>query len=290
MQTRRGVILYNPSSGGQPTDTVDLTAAFPASKLVEMDPDRLPSQVADVLSLEPDFVGVAGGDGTIRSVAELVVAAGSPPPLVPVPAGTLNHFARAVGIETLEDASSAAADGVEAAVDVGEVNGRVFLNNSSVGAYARSVETRERLEERMPKRVARWIATWRELTEGEPFTASREGRRYRVWLVFVGNGRYGVELADARNRESLADGLLDVRVVRADLRLARLRLLGAIVLGQVARSRVLVRRAAEDIEIGLDQSPTPVALDGEVEEMSAPLAYRCDPCRLTVLVPRSRAG
>lgn len=286
MQIRRGVILYNPSSGGEPTDTTELAGAFPAAKLVEMDPERLEDQVAEVVALEPDFVGVAGGDGTIRSVAELLLEAGSPPPLLPVPAGTLNHFARAIGIETIDDAG-AAAGGVEAVVDVGEVDGRVFLNNSSVGAYARSVETRERLEKRMPKRVARWIATWRELTSGEPFTASLGGRSYRVWLVFVGNGRYGVELADARNRESLADGLLDVRVVRADIRLARLRLLGAIVLGQVARSRVLVRRAVEDIEIGLDQSPTPVALDGEVETLSGPLAYRCHPCRLTVLVPRT---
>ncbi len=110
-----------------------------------------------------DVIVAAGGDGTVSSVAAAVAAAGKT--LGVIPAGTLNHFARDAGIPTeLDDAVALIKDAHTRGVDIGLVNGRVFLNNVSLGNYPRMVHERERLESgRRPRAIATALAvarTW----------------------------------------------------------------------------------------------------------------------------------
>ena len=169
-------------------------------------------------------------------------------------------------------------------IDTGCVNGRVFVNNSSIGLYPKIVIRREAHERRLPKGVAQLVAAWEQLRHGRRVTVDLDGRRLRAWLVFVGNGLYGEGLVDLADRDSLDDGLLDVRVVRADRRLARVRVVGAVLLGRLGTSPLIVRERCRACTIDLDRPAVDVALDGEVEVLQTPLRYECAPRSLPVLV------
>jgi undecaprenyl-diphosphatase len=215
----------------------------------------------------------------------VLVATGTP--LLPIPAGTRNHFARDVGVPELDDAVAAAAGGHRREIDVGRVNGHIFVNNSSIGVYPAIVIRRESHQRRVRKGVANVVAVWEQLRHGRRFWVDVAGRRFRVWMVFVGNGRYGEGLLDLADRESLDEHVLDVRVARADRPLARVRILGALFLGRLARSPIMFSVTTPSISLDVNRPSIEVALDGEVERIDTPLCYESVPDALTVLVPRS---
>jgi diacylglycerol kinase family enzyme len=190
-----GVIFFNPDSGPEPTDNLELTDRFPGHDIVECEPKELLDEVKRAAERGSDFVAVAGGDGTIRCAVQGLTGTGVP--LLPIPAGTRNHFARAVGIEDIETAAVVAGAGTVVSVDVGEVNGHRFINNSSVGIYPRIVITRETDKRRWPKGLATMGAAGKQLRHGRRFWATVEGQRYRAWMVFVGNGRTGEGSCDS---------------------------------------------------------------------------------------------
>ncbi len=235
------MIFVNPGSGPDTTSLEELRRRFPGHAVEECPPDRLADTIRDALATTPDFIGVAGGDGTIRTVAEQLV--GTDVALLPIPAGTRNHFARDVGVEDL-DAAERAANGRLISVDVGRVNGRCFVNNSSIGVYPKIVIRREVHERRLRKGVATMVAAYEQLRVGDRVNAEVDGVAHCSWMVFVGNGTYGEGLLDLGDRESLTDGLLDIRVVRADRPFSRIRVVGALLLGHLARSPLVLRRQA----------------------------------------------
>lgn len=279
-----GVVLVNPEGGDAGARLDDLRARFAAHPVVECSAAELPDRVRAAVAAGVDFVAVAGGDGTIRCAAEVLV--GSDVPLLPVPVGTRNHFAKDVGIPTVEEAR-AAVDGTVKRLGVGEVNGRHFVNNSSIGIYPKIVVRRESEQRRLPKGLASVVAAWEQVRRrGQRFGVAIDGRRYRAWLVFVGNGRYGEGLIDLTDREVLGGDELDVRVAKADRPLARIRLLLSLVAGRLARSPLLERACASSLTIDVEnRTSVEVALDGEVERMHTPLHYRARPGSLSVLVP-----
>jgi undecaprenyl-diphosphatase len=284
-----GVVIVNPHSGPDETPPEEVGALFPGSVVEELDGEHVQRQFERaVAERSPSFLAVAGGDGTIRCAAGVV--AGTDVALVPVPAGTRNHFAKEMGIPTLEDAGAAAAEGGRVVlVDLGDVNGEAFVNNANVGAYPRIVRQREVHEKRLSsKTVATLLASWRELRSLRKFTIEVDGgaASHRTWMVFVGNGRYGTTLFDVASRESLDDGLLDVRILRADGRLARLRVIGRLLVGRLSSSPMVEIDAVSSFTMAVvGQSSVDVALDGEVVRLDCPLVFRCRPRVLRVLVP-----
>lgn len=277
-----GVVFVNPSSGigGSPVD--EIRERFATSRVVTCGGDDLEKAVQEVIAARPDFVGVAGGDGSIRCVAS--VLAGTGIPLLPVPTGTRNHFSKELGIETVADAAAAVV-GRRRAVDLAEVNGERFVNNASIGFYAAMVRERSRHERRLPPLVANATAAWAQARKGHRFRVGVNGANRRAWLVFVGNGCYGEGLADLIHRDALDRALLDVRVLRADFTLARTRTVLALLLGRLAASPLLVQIEECDVEVTLRTPTVCVALDGEVVQLSSPLRFRSLPGALTVLVP-----
>jgi len=279
-----GLVLVNPGSGPAETGAAELRELFPGADVQECPPAELAERAAAAVAAGADFVGVAGGDGSIRTVAEQLVGTGVP--LLPIPAGTRNHFARDVGIDTVERAAEAASGGKVIEVDAGQVNGRSFVNNSSIGLYPKIVVRREVREHRLPKGVANVVAVWEQLRRGRRLRVELDGATHNAWLVFVGNGAYGEGLLDLADRESLDDHILDVRVVRADRPLARLRVLGALLLGRLASSPLIVTCRCAATTIDVSRGRVEVALDGEVETLDTPLRYESAACALRVLVPR----
>ncbi len=230
-----------------------------------------------------------GGDGTLGGLAALV--AGTSAPLGVLPLGTLNHFARDLGIPlALPDAIDVILHGRVAAVDVGEVNGRVFLNNSGLGVYPRVVRLRERLQR---SGLAKWIAMlWASLAvlRRHPFVALRlevngvtEFRR--TPLVLVGNNAYQMEGIHAAARPSLQQGRLAVYVMNASHRRGLLRLALTVLLrGPDAVPELETLRVAE-LTVETRRRHAQVALDGEVADLVTPLRYRIRPAALRVFVP-----
>lgn len=274
--------MFNPRSGPCDTPFEEVAAAFPGCRIHEVDGHEVQLQVREALKDDPEFLAVAGGDGTLRCAAGIL--ADTEVAMLPVPAGTRNHFAREVGIVTMDDAARAAS-GRRRRIDVGEVNGEVFINNAGIGSYPRIVRRRKADEKRMPKPLATLAAVWADLRSFKKFTVTVEGRPYRAWMVFVGNGRYGRSLFDVAERGSLDSGLLDVRILCADRALARLRTMGALLMGKVQDSPMAVFNEVRSIELTLDRPEVDVALDGEVVRLRSPLVFRCRPGALTVLVP-----
>lgn len=277
-----GLVLVNPASGPGPAPVDEVRQHFAGHEIVECTADEIESPAGKAIERGVAFIAMAGGDGSIRCVASLLAGTGIP--LIPVPTGTRNHFARELGIETVSDAA-AAIGGERRRVDLAEVNGEHFVNNSSIGFYAALVRERDKHERSLPAPVANVAAAWAQARKGHRFHVTVNGCRHRAWLVFVGNGCYGEGISDLTHREALDSALLDVRVLRADVPLARTRTVLALVLGRLARSPMLVQNEECEVEVEVGAPSVAVALDGEVERLSPPLCFRSLPGALTVLVP-----
>ena len=243
---------------------------------------------------EIDAVAVGGGDGTIRSVAEVLADTGIS--LGVLPLGTLNHFSKELGVADLEAAADAIAGGRLASIDAGEVNGRLFLNNSSVGLYPFLVQDRERRQDEHG--LAKWIATalasirmlWRFPVRRLSLTVEGSTTPHRTPLLFVGNNEYCLEAPSIGARQRLDGGELWLCVSKRQSRLGLLLLAFRTALGLGNPKRDLATVRARSAEICSHSSRIPVAFDGEAEIMRPPLRYRSRPGALRVFVPVAGGG
>ena len=236
------------------------------------------------------LVIVGGGDGTVGSAASALV--GTKTRLGILPLGTLNHFARDLGIPfDLGEAAQLIASGAERSVDVAEMNGRVFINNSAIGLYPLMVVDRDlqRLRLGRSKRLAMLVASARTLARFNhqrlTLTVNRRTARVDTPLLFVGNNDYQLDLRGPGRRPTLDDGKLCVLVMRKNSRR-----------GLIAASlRALFNRTRRDDMVRLDDVETlrvdsrrtrlTVSLDGEVVQVQTPLDYRIRKKALRVIVP-----
>jgi undecaprenyl-diphosphatase len=171
-------------------------------------------------------------------------------------------------------------------VDVALAGQRSFLNTASTGVYVELVRTREQLEKRLGKWPAVLVALVRVLRGSRPQDLVVDGRRRRVWLLFVGNCRYEPEGAAPSYRPDLSDGQLDIRMVDGSQPLARVRLIAAVTLDTLARSRVYRTWAAPELTIRTrDGSPVQLSADGEVMTGEATVTLRKRPDPLLVYRP-----
>jgi diacylglycerol kinase family enzyme len=230
-----------------------------------------------------------GGDGTINCAASAV--AGREIPLGVLPLGTLNHFAKDLGIPLdLDEAAQVILTGVTCKVDVGEVNGRIFLNNSSLGVYPAIVRLRDKYRSTLR---GKWLAAlWAGLTvmRRSPFLGVRievEGEKVvrRTPLVLVGNNEYRASGVDAGSRESLARGRLALYVVNAERRPGLIRLAWQVFWQGAEQAREIDLVLVEEATIETRRRQLQVAMDGEVFTLESPLNYRIRPGVLRVCVP-----
>jgi diacylglycerol kinase family enzyme len=234
-------------------------------------------------------VVVAGGDGTVRSAAQ--VLAGTGVRLGILPLGTLNHFARDAGIPVdLVEAAKVVAAGTARAVDVGDLDGVVFVNTSSLGFYPHLVRVRDQHERssRLGRLGALVPATWRVLRRFRSMEVHVRGpgsetETIRTPLVFVGNNEHELGPRIGR-RERLDRGVLFFAALPESGRFA---LLATALRSLVVSTLPEGTRAMLAREITVDVGPrrTWVGIDGEVRPVRGVLHYRVRPGALEVLAP-----
>lgn len=284
------VLVTNPAAGPAlgPDPVADLVERLPVARVRELDDDTDLAAVMREEASTARVLGVAGGDGSVNAAAAAAHAAGTP--LAVLPAGTLNHLARDLGVATADDAAGAVAAGEALAMDlavVAEAGGaeQPFCNVVCLGVYPAMVDDRERLEPRIGEWPALVGSLVRALRGARPVPLEIDGRVCEAWLVFVGNCRYGGAGIAPAWRPRLDDGLLDVRVVDAGPRWARARLVCAAATGTLHRSRVYRCSLQPSVRIRSRAGELRVSRDGEVFDCAGDLTIRTLPEPLIVYAP-----
>ena len=287
---RRPYLIMNPKSGGGKVEKFDLKRrAEDLGAEVFLIGGSRPVDVARVareaVAGGADLLGVAGGDGTQALVA--AVAAEHGLPFMVISAGTRNHFAMDLGLDR-EDPSAcldALTDGVELRVDLGMINGQVFVNNASFGAYAEVVQTPAYRGDKL-NTTLNLLPDLLQGHRGARLRAQADGAVIEApQALLVANNPYGTgDIAGLDRRARLDRGLLGV--VSVKVRSAR----EAIDLLRGRHAAELNVLTAKKVEITADAAQVPVGIDGEAVPMQVPVTCTISPAALRVWVPRDRPG
>lgn len=298
--TRTIAFIFNVRAGGGSgrawlethRQAVEAIAADGPITVVENDA-QIQAAVDQALARQCDAVVAGGGDGTLNAVASKLV--GLPTAFGVLPLGTLNHFARDAGLPMDPSAAlQSIAGGHTTQLDVGEVNGLFFLNNSSMGLYVDMIRDRERQQTRLGR--GKWPAfAWAMVGALRRFpfltiamTLDGHALSHRTPFVFVGNNAYLTEGLQIGQRHGLRGGTLSVYV--AD-RAGRWRLLALglrALFGQLRQARDFKAFRATELRVDTGHHQLRVAIDGELRRLDAPLHYRIRPGALRVIVPESQ--
>jgi diacylglycerol kinase family enzyme len=284
----------NPRAGGEakPHLPDDIAAAFAEAgatpRIITFQAGDDIAALARDAAKTSDVVVAAGGDGTVSAIAG--VLAGTATPLGVLPAGSLNHFARDMKLpDEIGRAAARIVAGNTWQDDAGEVNGHVFVNNSSIGVYPNAVAIREQLRRAgRGKWVAFAIAMWRVLRtyRGVRVLLTTNGRQLsaRTPFVFVGNNEYVIEGLQIGAREHLTSGRLFVYLApRISTRKLPLLLVRAL-FGHVTETHAFEIIPTGDLKIETVSSKhMTLSLDGETTELRMPLHYRARPGALRVI-------
>ncbi len=271
-------------------EAFDGTGVEPEVRLVE--PGELGRHCAEVVEAEEVTTLVAaGGDGTISTAAGAV--ADTDVALGVLPMGTLNHFARDAGIPLdLKEAAAAIAAGRTRPVDVAEVNGRLFVNNSAVGLYPMLVRAREAQQrhlgrsKRMAMLVAAARAMWRFPSRRLTLRVAGMKAPVETPLLFLGNNKYETGLLSLGRRTAIDQGELCLYAPLARSRIGFVWLSARAVLGRPDRQAdFLTLEGIEEAEIHSRREMLMVAIDGEACTMKTPLRYRIRKGALKLIVP-----
>jgi diacylglycerol kinase family enzyme len=256
-----GYLIVNPRAGdGRPSaDELVEEARRRGVETHVLSEDDDPAEIAR--AADADALGMAGGDGSLAAVA--AVALERDLPFVCIPFGTRNHFARDLGLDRDDPVGALDAfGGSERRIDVGRAGDRLFLNNVSLGLYARLVHRREHHRRRREAlaRARAWLIL---LTHREPLGITIDGRPDDTRLLLVANNRYELDLPTLGARDRLDQGALYLYV------------LGESPAGKAGRR----------FEIDAKAGRLEAAIDGEPEILDTPVEFRIEPQALRVLVP-----
>lgn len=296
----KAVLIVNDQAGSfatggdDPASPIKLHDAFAAAgvdvDLRSVAANAIASATAEAVAQRPEAIMVGGGDGTISAAAGALLDTGIP--LGVLPLGTLNHFAHDLGVPAAwREAVIALATAPVRAVDVGDVNGRVFINNCSVGSYAEAVRRRDTLRRerghaKWPAMFLAWISVFRELRRLRLDAGLPEGTlHWRTPFLLVSNNRYAGHVLDASLRPRLDEGRLWFYTTRAKGRSGLLRLAWQTLVRQVDAADALEVHAAAEATISIASRVPPVAADGELLTLRPPLRFRVRPGALRVLAP-----
>ena len=283
--------IVNAKAGTAQAAVAALREAGAAFRVAEVDPADVERAVRAEVERGAERVLVAGGDGTIATAAS--VLAGTPVALAVLPGGTLNHFARFHAIPTAApDAIRVASEGAVTTADVAYVNDRIFLNTSSVGAYVLFVRTRERFERFLGYRLASIAAAVRVMFQLRGYSVTLEAggqtHVYRTPIVFIGVGERELKVPALGERVENGRRGLHVLVVRGRTagRLFVIALAAASRgVAALSRTPMLDSFVVDSVTIDMTRPRGNVAVDGELERLTAPLEYKLRRDALRIVTP-----
>ena len=296
MPTVKIEVIVNSRSGAGHGDGIQmqLEQAFSSAELpVRISVANSGSDIFDLakqaVESEADIIVAAGGDGTVSSVAKVLLDRNKV--LGVLPLGTLNHFAKDLGIPLeLEGAIATIKAGHETRVDIGTVNDHTFINNSSLGLYPSIVREREKQQKlgwgKWPAYIWAAVAVLRRY----PFLDVRldvDDRQMQSHtpFVFIGNNEYQMETLNVGTRACIDKGQLSLYMTNRTGRLGLLRLAFRALFGGLRQEKDFVAMCTKEIWIGTKHRRLRVALDGEVTVLEPPLHYHVLPGALRVLTP-----
>jgi diacylglycerol kinase family enzyme len=310
----RVIVITNAAAGTRGNAAEDPSSIAAAFSAAGVEADLRPTPGADLTAAaraavdearrgKADAIVAAGGDGTVSAAAAAL--AGTGVPLGVLPLGTLNHFAKDLGIPpTLAEAAKVIAARNARAVDVGEVTAaepdsgarvtRTFINNASIGLYPHMVSKRERQQERLGR--GKWVAmlaavvsVFRRYPVIEVILNTPElAMRRTTPFVFVGNNRYRFDLLSPGGRPALDRGELGVYLANRTGRFGLLRMAVRALLGRLEQARDFDALTSAELEVATRKKTLRIALDGEVTRLRPPLSFRSRAGELRVLAPRER--
>ena len=299
----RVTVILNQQAGAEVRANADFTPgqlseAFSkvglAAHVRVVPPEVLVDTVRTVVAERAEAIVVGGGDGTIGAAAG--VMADTHIPLGILPLGTLNHFAKDLKIPAdWRAAVTTISEQTIQAVDLAEVNGRIFINNCSLGAYPEAVRRREAL--RLLRGLKKWTAmaiaslqVMRRLRRLR-VTIEHHGQTYarRTPFVLVANNRYSGNLFSRSLRERIDEGELWVYTTPVHRVFPLLRMILQSFAHRLEEASDLESWAAQEILLSTPHGPLPVALDGEIVKVNEPLRFQIRPRALRVFVPGAGA-
>jgi YegS/Rv2252/BmrU family lipid kinase len=294
----RTIAVINASGGAPDLKSGELTPAkvqqLFAGKGVEVDVrfaagEGLEEALQEAIAAEPELLIVGGGDGTISSAARAL--RGRPIVLGVLPLGTLNHFAKDLGIETVEHALAAISKRHTRLVDTGSLNGRTFINNCSIGPYPKAVKRRQTLQQTRGYKkgyamVIAILGVMRNLRRMRvAIDSDGESRLRRTPVVLVSNNRYTGSFFSTQLRPQLSAGNLWVYTIRAHRFAPLVRLAALALLGRLERADEFECWPAKSVTISLPGETIEVGIDGEVLRCPLPLRLQIHPGALRVICP-----
>ncbi len=276
---RHPVLFVNPRSGdGAATRHRVLEQANERGvRTVTLDVgDDLRTQALEAVADGADALGMAGGDGSLATVAAVAAAHGLP--FVCVPAGTRNHFAMDLGVDRRDVAGAldAFTDGVERLIDVGEVNGRIFLNNVSLGIYGEAVQlpTYRDTKVRTLAETAHRVLAPTGATPALSLVDDNGQEHTRLAVVLVSNNAYALTGPAPGTRPTLAGGQLGILVLDTPDQMPHPP-------GRAWRAPHLDVQAPATVHAGID---------GEAVELTPPLVFAIRPTALRVQISARHPG
>lgn len=294
----RAEVIINTASGTTATDNLpeQIEQLFNAQGVdakvhtVQLG-DDINTLAHQAANSDAEIIVAGGGDGTLNSVASAVV--GTDKVLGVLPLGTLNHFAKDLQIPLeLDEAVTTIAHGRTVKIDVGEFNGRIFLNNSSLGLYPSIVRERQKQERLGYRKWPAFVwAAWTVLKR-YPFLdlhleADGKAVATRTPFLFVGNNQYEMETLNIGGRTALDAGALSLYLTHRTGRLGLIRLAWRALFGGLNQEKDFMAFTTEELSIETRKKRLRVALDGEVTLVEPPLRYRIRKKALKVRVPRA---
>ena len=279
--------FINPQAGTA-TQALEILLHDKRFSVQECAPRHMAQAVRDCVKDGTKRILACGGDGTLALIAGQI--AGSSTELAIYPGGTLNHFAARIALpENPEQLLDLAAHGTSAPIDAGYVNGHLFLNTSSVGAYVHFVRTRNYLEKRMNYSFASMFAGFRRFLRMRSARISLDENTLRTPLVFIGVGERELSFPFLGKDKKDGQRGLHLIAVKSHGRLDTIGIaFNALLRGidPLAHNRQVENRILKTINLSYARRKKKrihVALDGEIHALRAPLSYRYQPHALHVV-------
>ncbi len=278
-------LVYNPKSGSAPslTDLRNLAErqGVKINSTIELS-DSLARNLKPAISRKAIIMTI-GGDGTISSVAALV--ADTKATLLPLPGGTLNNFTKDLGIsQDIEQALKNATSARPKQIDIASVENTHFINNSGIGIYPRSLQTRKRFEDHLGKWPAAAVAVIRTLVRFRNYKVCINGKEYKTPFIFIGNNPYTLKGIDRPHRIHLDKGQLFVLIATATTRIGIIKTILKAAVGSIQNDESLDSFVATSVTISSrHHRHVNVSHDGEVSRLSLPLTYKIHEKALRIL-------
>ncbi len=237
-----------------------------------------------------DAIVAGGGDGTISSVAGMLI--NNKIPLAVLPLGTLNHFAKDIGMPLdFDNAVKSICHGKEGKVDLGEVNGNIFINNSSIGFYPKIVEDRDMQTKKFGsnKWIAMFVASLKVFSRFPIYKVRLEADtnsiKCKTPFIFLGNNEYSMNIFNPGVRKNINNGKLSLYLITSTNRIGMIKIAFAFLFNRLKQEKYFESMLVNEVWIDTHKKHVKVSKDGEVIKIDSPLHYKILRNKLSIILP-----